>query len=184
MISAERAEAATIRTLQKSGPLDRFFPSRRRSVTVEAVRTAYFPYWIAVVDHEISLTGGHFGMIVALDGLGGEAGIAFGCPDFSNRPPAGACVVANRFPEDEARRRLYEYARVQYSRKRKVLPRTTLVRLESVAMPYYVVKARVVASGRSYAVTRFIDGETGVPVYRYDGMKGDLAGYPDLAAVI
>ena len=177
MISRERAESIVVRNLERRRFWDFLMPSRCRTATPEAVEVMYLPYWIAIVENSIPLTGGRFGMVVAMDGVRGELGIAIGCPDFSKKPPSGVRLVSGTISRGEAQKRIYDYARTQYSRKKKVLPVTTICRLEEVYMPYYVVQARVVSTRENFRVTRFIDAETGVPVYRYDGEREKLKSY-------
>jgi hypothetical protein len=185
LINFSCVEGIIIKDLEKKSVFLDFFSFKSgRTVTIEEIELVYLPFWVAFIDNEIPLTKGHFGMIVVLDGVGGEVGVAFGDYGMIASLPCSSCVVINQFTKEEAQKRIHDYAQLHYSRKKKLIPVTTIVKLENVYMPHYVVRARVQSPKKDFRVIRFIDAETGMLIYRYDGRKEHLKQYPELAKII
>ena len=131
----------------------------------------YFPFWVAgaVARFESGVRRGRVvSLFMAVDGYTGQAGVAFGAPKAVETDVPDDAVVPSQVTPEQCEDLMKREASLQVSRRARALPRVELGRPLLIHKPIWVM--RMSAEGRrgGREFFRFIDGETGITVFRYD----------------
>lgn len=134
----------------------------------------YFPYYVALTENIVSskvLKEFRYNLMFAVEGYTGETGITVGVPTGCERHLEDieeGIVIRPRVSEDEAEEKIKKCAVSYIMRKNRHVPATSILRMDTVWKPTYMIPVKFRDKDSSRSIVRFIDAESGYTVYRYD----------------
>ena len=146
-------------------------------VKVDSIELFYFPFWIALMESAIHHKLVHptfFRLLFALEEYTGKVGITVGIPRYKKQEVEGSSMIQIRHTEEEAKEKLLLYASDYIAREKKVMPDISILEMRRIWRPIYLVSLRYCDGNSKTEIRRFIDGESGVIVYRYDLYYKDI----------